>query len=440
MKKIYLTMAGLIAFGAGYSQNAFSVKKPTASQIVANPHKKSTNTLSKTSAVGNHLVRSIFAEGVINLNGYTSGVEYNVYVNPIFMDSTVVSSSSSGLSNVFNMKAGATFDPVSTYSDPSGSGSPFLTASDAYTVDSLWIGIGYSQVPASYSVVDTLVVEMAWGLPSNTGVFQSLTISSQTPALVFRTPKMNSSASHGNVSFFTAPATNYKKFKVALTSADTAGSVKDVANNGYIIIPNVNQNIPAGNIVTVGYTYKPGSTVAPGSIIQQYTGGAAQNANGIVGYLYSDPSTTSMYRFYDATSFSGGNDYIPKQRYGMFTGGQAFLNTCALPNTEGSWDIGFSVTKNTTIGVAELTKNGFVLGQNTPNPFANGSTVSFQLAKDVNSAVFTVTDVMGRVVSSEKVGTTVGSHTVKLGSYAAGIYYYSLNVDGNVTTKKMIVE
>lgn len=440
MKKIYLTLAGLVAFGAGYSQNAFSVKKPSASHIITNPHPKTTTVSLAKTAAGNHLVRSIFAEGVINLNSLATPADYNVYANPIFMDSTVVSSDASGVSNVFNMKAGATFDPVSIYSDPAGSGTPFLTSSDAYIVDSLWIGVGYSQVPASYSVVDTLIVEMAWGLPSNTGVFQSLTISSQTPALVFRTPKMNSSASHGNVSFFTAPTTNYKKFKVALTSADTAGSVKDVANNGYIIIPNVAQNIPAGNIVTVGYTYKPGSTVAPGSIIQQYTGGAAQNANGLLGYLYSDPSTTSNYKFYDATSFSGGNDYIPKQRYGMFTGGQAFLNSCALPNTEGSWDIGFSVTKNTAIGVAELTKNGFTLGQNTPNPFTNGSTVSFQLAKDVNSAVFTVTDVMGRVVSSEKVGTTTGTHTVKLGSYAAGIYYYSLNVDGNVTTKKMIVE
>lgn len=440
MKKIYLTMVGLVAFGTAFSQNAFSVKKPSAAQIVTNPHKKSASSLAKTSAVGNHLVRSVFAEGVINLNAFTSGTEYNVYANPIFMDSTVVSSSSAGVSNVFNMKAGATFDPVSIFSDPAGSGNPFATASDAYTVDSLFIGIAYSQVSTSFSVVDTLVVEMAWGSPTLTTVYQSLSIASQTPALVFRTPKMNSSLLQGNRSFFTAPASNYRRFKVPLTSADTAGSVKDVANNGYVIIPGINQVIAAGNIVTVGYTYKPGSAVAPGSIVQAYTGGAAQNANGIIGYLYSDPSTTSNYRFYDPTSFSGGNDYIPKQRYGLFTGGQAFLNTCALPNTEGSWDIGFSVTKSTPTKIDELAKNTFGLTQNMPNPYSNESVVSYNLAKDVNSAVFTVTDVMGRVVSSENVGTTTGSHSVKLGAYAAGVYYYSLNVDGNVTTKKMIVE
>jgi FAD synthase len=54
--------------------------------------------------------------------------------------------------------------------------------------------------------------------------------------------------------------------------------------------------------------------------------------------------------------------------------------------------------------------------------------------------MFTVTDVMGRVVSSEKAASTIGTHTVNIGSFAAGVYYYSLNVDGKVMTKKMIAQ
>ncbi len=439
MKKIYLTMAGLISFGAINSQTAISPYKPNASQIIANPHSRANNhNTVKRTATTVHVSGSVFAANVISLNNYQSGNEYNIYANPVFMDSTVKSSSSAGTSNVSNIKAGAIFDPTSVYWN--GLGTSFLSSADAYTVDSLWLGIGYSQVPSSYSVTDTLIVEMAWGLPTNTGVFQALSISSTTPAMSFRTPKINSSTSHGNVSFFTAPASNYRMFKVALTSADTVGGIHDVANNGYVIIPGVNQSVPAGNIVTVAYTYKPGSTVAAGSIIQQYTGGVAQTANGIIGYLYSDPASTSNYHFYDVSSYSGGADYIKKQRYGMFSGAQAFLNSCALPNTEGGWDIGFSVTGNSTVGLNELNQNGFVLGQNIPNPFSKESVVNYNLFKDVNSAVFTVTDIMGRVVSTEKVETTTGSHAVKLGAYAAGVYYYSLNIDGNVITKKMIVE
>jgi len=437
MKKIYLSIVGLTAFGSVYSQNPFPAKKPSATQIVANPHHKiKSNNVAKTAAGPGHISGSVFAANVISLNNYTSGTDYNVYANPIFMDSTVVTSSSTGNSNIFNMKAGANFDPKSIYWD--GLGNQLLAPSDSYTVDSLWIGVGYNQV--NYAANDTLIVEMAWGLPATTTVYQALSITSVTPSLQFRTPKISSSTLHGDNSFLSAPSTNYKKFKAVLNSVDTVGGVNDVANNGYVIIPNVNQLIPAGNMVSVAYTYKPGTVVAAGSIVHQYTGGAAQTDNGIVGYLYSDPSTTSNYHFYDATSYSGGFDYYAKQRYGLYSGGSAFLNLCGYPSTESSWDIGFSVSYVSSVGINELEANGAALGQNVPNPFNGESTVTYKLAKDVNSVVFTVTDVMGRVISSEKAATSTGSHSIKLGSFAAGVYYYTLNVDGKTSTKKMIAQ
>jgi hypothetical protein len=92
------------------------------------------------------------------------------------------------------------------------------------------------------------------------------------------------------------------------------------------------------------------------------------------------------------------------------------------------------------VGINELESKGFALNQNTPNPFSKDATVSYQLIKDANTVTFTVTDVMGRIVSSEKANANTGSHSVKLGSYAPGVYYYTLNVDGHTITKKMIVE
>ena len=49
-----------------------------------------------------------------------------------------------------------------------------------------------------------------------------------------------------------------------------------------------------------------------------------------------------------------------------------------------------------------------------------------------------LTNLLGEMVIKTKLDK--GNHSVKLGAYAAGLYYYSLNVDGNVATKKMIVE
>ena len=100
--------------------------------------------------------------------------------------------------------------------------------------------------------------------------------------------------------------------------------------------------------------------------------------------------------------------------------------------------ISYRITE--VVSVNELEKNGFALGQNVPNPFTNGSAISYQLVKDAKSVLFTVTDVMGRVISTETASNSAGIHTVNIGSYAAGVYYYSLNVDGNVMTKKMIAQ
>lgn len=96
--------------------------------------------------------------------------------------------------------------------------------------------------------------------------------------------------------------------------------------------------------------------------------------------------------------------------------------------------------KSGFVGIEELTTKGFSLEQNSPNPFSNSSTVSYELAKDARNVSFSVIDITGRVISSEKVSSTLGKHSISLTKYAAGVYYYSLTVDGVSTTKKMIVE
>ena len=96
--------------------------------------------------------------------------------------------------------------------------------------------------------------------------------------------------------------------------------------------------------------------------------------------------------------------------------------------------------KSGFVGIEELSTKGFILEQNAPNPFAQNTTINYQLAKDAHTVLFSVIDVTGRVISSEKVSNVTGKHNINLGKYAAGVYYYSLNVDGVIATKKMIVE
>ncbi len=49
--------------------------------------------------------------------------------------------------------------------------------------------------------------------------------------------------------------------------------------------------------------------------------------------------------------------------------------------------------------------------------------ISYGIAKDVNSALFKVTNVMSCVVSSQNIETSTKTHAVKLGANTAGVYY-----------------
>ena len=240
-----------------------------------------------------------------------------------------------------------------------------------------------------------------------------------------------------------------KRLSIPLTYADTcAGGV-------YKQIKAATPGIAAqANSKKIGVvvSFKPGYTYAMSDVLIG-DGGSNPATKNVFFILSSEENGSTATAGTDPTIYGTPSDYTTDMnmsyvlttdvRYNMSSTGWNgyFLPTFAFV-TDFSYehhDIGYKLRVQ-SVGINELDQKGFALGQNVPNPFTSSSSVSYELAKDVKSAVFTVTDVMGRVISSENVGTTTGTHSVKLNSYAAGVYYYSLNVDGNVTTKKMIVE
>jgi len=93
-----------------------------------------------------------------------------------------------------------------------------------------------------------------------------------------------------------------------------------------------------------------------------------------------------------------------------------------------------------SIAANAVAKN-FSLGQNVPNPFAGTSAISYNLVNNANVSL-TVFDLTGKAVFTT--GTNLvnaGEHTVTIdaSNFNAGLYYYTLNVDGQALTKKMIV-
>lgn len=98
--------------------------------------------------------------------------------------------------------------------------------------------------------------------------------------------------------------------------------------------------------------------------------------------------------------------------------------------------ISVAYTKETTQAVA-----GFELYQNTPNPFAENTSIAFYLP-EAGTATLTVYDVTGKVLKLTKGSFDKGMNTIELskGDLAAtGVMFYTLETAGFTETKRMVV-
>lgn len=438
MKKIYSLIGALAVTSAVFAQD---FTKKHFEKYEGTYFLNKTKQVKKTSAI-DVMVSPI--DGILTTKSADPAL-YDLFVSPVLCDSTMIISDGSG-----NFKPdcalGYVLDPKSSFA--SGTGSAILDASTPYTIDSVFIPGVYRRISGS-TATDTLYTYLTHiaTTPSNTAVNLNLTHSQLWVApmdawsgnLAAMRVVLGTGTGTATVPFpagrpvapVAAAASATIRVKTLLTASSPTTGVG-------VKLPTA-LNVPAGRCVAAYYTYVPGGTHTNGEVYFSFQGGAAATQNGFGGIIAQQTAPVAaatdiidLFNCPDGTNHTLAWD--KKKRYN-----QSINSTLILHNLLQDVFIEFHLTA-ASVGVAELEKKGFFLGQNTPNPYNGSSLVNFQLAKDVNSAVFTVTDVMGRVVSSENVETTAGTHSVNLGSYAAGVYYYSLNVDGNVTTKKMIVE
>ena len=84
--------------------------------------------------------------------------------------------------------------------------------------------------------------------------------------------------------------------------------------------------------------------------------------------------------------------------------------------------------------------NSVYLGQNIPNPAAGNTVIPFYLPASGNVS-FTVVNILGQPVYSESGNRPKGDGLIELETrdFAGGIYFYTLVVNGNPLTKRMII-
>lgn len=424
-----------------FSVFAFAQNRTTVNTVPAEPvnsfkktniaNYKKTNTAlnNKTS----NQIGSAWFNKVDNIEFLNAGVQVFSAMH-VFPDSAItLGYGTSGAVYPFVHKAANYMDPSYMFNQ-----SIITDKFATYFMDSVSVGYLYERnTGTSDNTADSLIIQV---IAENHSLDYSLT---GPPAFPYQ------DITYSNTTNNLTGMTVLKRLSIALTYADTcSGGVYKQIKAATPGIASQTNSKKIGVVVS----FKPMYTYTLTDVLIGDGGSNPANKNAFF-ILSSEENGDGGGTGTDPTVNGTPSDYTSDMnmsyllttdvRYNMSTTGwNGYLLPTFAFTTAFSYehhDIGYKL-RVATVGVNELEQKGFALGQNVPNPFTNSSVVSYQLAKDVNSAVFTVTDIMGRVVSSEKVGTTTGTHSIKLGAYAAGIYNYSLNVDGNITTKKMIVE
>jgi hypothetical protein len=98
---------------------------------------------------------------------------------------------------------------------------------------------------------------------------------------------------------------------------------------------------------------------------------------------------------------------------------------------------------DSTTAISEIqNRPDFYLAQNRPNPFQGGTTITYQLNKRASTVSFNVFDVTGKQVMNIEEGSRgAGQYNIELDAteFTTGLYYYSLTVNGQKLTRKMVI-
>ena len=99
-----------------------------------------------------------------------------------------------------------------------------------------------------------------------------------------------------------------------------------------------------------------------------------------------------------------------------------------------------SITKCTDLGVIDQNANAMSLGQNIPNPAKAQTVVNYQVPTE-GTVVFTLTTVTGQVIYTTAQEVEAGRNSVEFNTenLAAGIYFYTMDFNGQRLTKKMTI-
>lgn len=356
------------------------------------------------------------------LNGGSS--TFNIYQNPIFMDSTVKAEFSNTTRFINNHAIGTTYDPTSVLWGQYQSSSV-----DNYCVDSVYI-FGAYRTPKSIPnpIGDSLIVEFVWGPISDTNTFKDATITYSGAHPDDRCEYLSPKFSQAPSQLFQLSGPNKIRKAIALTAADTVGFGSKLYGT------DINEYILGGNLVSFTFYFKSAyqnslsvgdtvfSTVSPKTVAApNFSTRIVQDPNFAQNnqiMYFCDPDGENGTSTLTSTELygNGNNWFFPESYSGNFTYMMVSTNICGIGLEETRSINELEVYPNPSTGMVNLT-------------ISQGGTYTIE-----------VINMHGDIVYDEEV-TVSGTEILSrhFSDLAHGIYHIIIKGDNYSSTSKLTI-
>lgn len=327
------------------------------------------------------------------------------------------------------------------FSDPglaSNTGKIQVGATDAYTIDSVELMGYYDRINTSYT--DTMIFTFVGETSNRKFAYFSY------GGTVFTDHGVDSFGVqlYNNADWGVKPI-NQISYSVGGAQLATAVVVKVPMDNAFHadsstsgihtfrLAPAI--SMPAGTKVSVSATFKSGATYTPGTALDQYNAFYYMSHEtvdgGFVNYVPGDLNQSSI--VYKDTTNAGVNATL-----NMYVPSIAFTAPFAAELHNFSWKV--SCPTCALVNVTDVA--GVSVGDAYPNPANNSFEVPFSVKQNAEVSV-SIANTLGQIIKTQNVGKFAagqnGKATFSVADMANGVYFYTIEANGQRTTKRMVV-
>jgi len=441
MKKILLSVCACItvlsSVNAQQKQTIFSSPQRLDNATVngADGKERFKNNTSKKTRAGGSIFIS-YVDFVAAQEGISqTALNATGFLNNMFPDSVVRYGSPNSAYGINYKSIAQVLDPTAdVIRDNTPAGDIYIGKTTAYKLDSIFVRTAYIKKTAA---VDTIILSILHSgganLPEAFFTNQASDFGVDTTRFLIQSynPAIFTQGSPYQINAAGAPAPMI--IKRALTASDSSTFTAPNSYGSKYIGFEVNMNIPAGEKVSMSYTFKPGFTYAVGDTIANNNQllFLSYEPNGDNTFMPFYPTDRNMSSVINKDSSLWYGDYIPTLAWSIGYGPEIH---------DMFWKV--SCTTCEPIGVNNVTDNGMMVNV-TPNPASNNAKLSINLTESAKNVTVTLVNSIGQVVKTMDLGTVNANSTeifnMNVSDLSKGMYMYTVNANGKKFSSKLVI-